>query len=118
MPSTEAMAWGIICGSESEASSTIYTPSRKDVLNAVATSRARRVLPMPPAPISVRRRLLMRREASVVRSCSRPTNLVRYMGRDGERAVCSGGCGVGFIIMKLLSKDPYHGHNMHARGLL
>jgi hypothetical protein len=50
---TLATAWGTSQGSETGASSTHYTPSSKRAVASSATAEARRVLPMPPGPVSV-----------------------------------------------------------------
>src|SRR5262249_46645809 len=50
-------------------------------LSRSASSTASRVLPEPPAPVSVRRRLLAARAPASASSDSRPTKLVSWTGR-------------------------------------
>ena len=57
MPSTVAIAAGTEAGSPTDASSTIHTPSGNSPATSAPTSRASRVLPTPPTPLSVTSRL-------------------------------------------------------------
>ena len=52
-----AMAFGTSSKLESGARSTKYTPSAKSVTDRAVTSTARRVLPVPPVPVRVSKRL-------------------------------------------------------------
>src|SRR4051794_8478909 len=49
----------------------------------LASSRARRVFPLPPGPVSVTRWFAATVAASLSSSCSRPTNVVSEIGRNG-----------------------------------
>src|SRR5215208_2456292 len=81
-PTAEATACGTRSGSESGASSTHHTPSSKQSTISVASTRAKRVLPEPPAPVRVSRRVLSANTPlSSAISRSRPTKLVSCRGR-------------------------------------
>ncbi len=68
-------------GSAIEPNSRSQTPSGHRPWSAAPTSSARRVLPLPPGPVSVSSRLVsMRRLASSIRR-SRPMNVVSCRGR-------------------------------------
>jgi hypothetical protein len=65
-----------LAGPDSGPSSTSQTPSSNSGSERVATSRARRVLPVPPAPVSVTIRPVPSTPCSSSSCGSRPTNLV------------------------------------------
>ncbi len=68
-------------GSASGASSTHHAPSGKQSSRSAAVCAASRVLPQPPAPVSVSSRVSLRAAAMSSSSCSRPTKLVSCSGR-------------------------------------
>ena len=74
-----AMVGSSMAGSRTGASATTTTPSGKVSPTAPAARSARRVLPTPPVPVTVTRRISGRRNrlVTVARSSSRPTKLVR-----------------------------------------
>ena len=88
-PSAEASAPGTSLGSESEASSTHHTPSSNPSTRSCATAKANRVLPHPPGPQSVARRVADQ-FFSIASSRSRPTKLVNSSGRLFGGRACSG----------------------------
>ena len=81
--STDAMASGTRSGSTMAASSTNQTPSGKSSCTRRATCIESRVLPIPPGPVRVTRRVPGRRtsSATAVVSFSRPRNAVGCTGR-------------------------------------
>ena len=85
-PSTCATALRTSCASNTGARSTSQAPSRNRSACAAATSMARRVLPEPPAPVSVTRRASPSSAASSSSSRPRPTKLVSWSGRLWRRA--------------------------------
>src|SRR5215212_9084746 len=60
-PKVEATACGTREGSSIDASSTIHTPSSNFSTSSPAAAKASLVLPQPPGPVSVRRRLFSSR---------------------------------------------------------
>ena len=84
-----AIACGSSSGSATAASGTKRAPSANSPATARATSSASRVLPVPPAPVSVSRRTPGRTTSA--RTCSssrrRPTNDVSDAGQLGPAAV-------------------------------
>ena len=72
---------GTRAGSVSGASSTSHTPSGWASTASAAACRARRVLPVPPGPVSVSRRCVESRRATSASSRSRPTKLVSCTGQ-------------------------------------
>jgi hypothetical protein len=68
----------------SEERSTNRTPSLKLSTSVLAASTARRVLPLPPAPVSVNNRISSRKSRSwtSISSRSRPSNLVGGAGSE------------------------------------
>ena len=79
-PRTAAIACATSSPSSSAASSTSCTPSRNRGWTANATSSARLVLPMPPGPLRVTRRLASTSSATSAISPCRPIKLVRRSG--------------------------------------
>ena len=92
-PRAAATAWGARAGSARGASSTSHTPSGYAGSTSAAARRARRVLPTPPAPVSVTRRWAPSSAATAASSRSRPTKLVSCRGRlfGSASSVRSGG---------------------------
>jgi hypothetical protein len=80
-PMDWAMDEGTSPGSLTGASGTKYTPSGKSPATSAARRMQRRVLPLPPVLVSVRRRLLPRSRLASASSCSLPTKLVSGRGR-------------------------------------
>ena len=80
-------------GSRSGASPTQYTPSGKDPATAAAACTTRRVFPVPPVPVRVRRRRSGRPRSSTTEasSCSRPRNGVAGTGRFERYKLFNGG---------------------------
>ncbi len=76
-----ATAAGTWPGSDTGASSTKKVPPVRSSASRAATSTARRVLPDPPAPVTVTRRQDRTSEPTSACSASRPTKLLRYVGR-------------------------------------
>jgi len=93
--SAEATACGTRSGSESEANSTSHSPSSNPSTRSLATSSASRVLPQPPGPVSVSKRVAASSFLTSVISCSRPTKLVSWSGRllEGRCEVRTRGAG-------------------------
>ena len=85
-PSARVTACGTSSPSVSGASSVSHTPSGYDITKSLATSRARRVLPGSPAPVSVNRRVIASCRLTSTNSRSRPTKLV--LG-DGQVVLAS-----------------------------
>ena len=81
-----AMAPASIEGSVSSANSTSHAPSANSLAWNRASSWARRVFPIPPAPSKVTSCALRTRGPSSARSLSRPTKLLT----DRPRLWCSG----------------------------
>jgi hypothetical protein len=89
-PSVCASNWGTRAGSWSEASCTNQIPSLKAPLTVWATCTASRVLPQPPVPVKVRRRLSPNKRVISTISRSRPMNRVNGRGRFwGAMLTCS-----------------------------
>ena len=61
-------------------------PSGNSVAAACASSMAKRVLPMPPGPVTVNRRAVVSSRRASASSRSRPTNVVSETGRLFGRA--------------------------------
>src|SRR5690606_24490497 len=84
------------CGSSSarptDANSAQRTPSENSPARRTATSSARRVLPLPPGPVRVTSRSEAASARTATISASRPTKVVRGVGRrpEGARAGPSG----------------------------
>ena len=76
MPSTAATASGTAAGSATAASSKNQTPSGNSSARRAATSKARRVLPTPPTPVSVTSRWVRSAACTSATSDSRPMKLV------------------------------------------
>ena len=74
---SRAMLAGSAIGARSTHAIRAYLPA-----SDAATSRARRVFPLPPAPVSVRSRVVPMSRPSSVSSWPRPMNLVRWTGRS------------------------------------
>ena len=97
-------------GSVTESSATKNVPSRKRGATFAASSRERRVLPVPPGPVRVRSlAVAMRRTAAA--SSSRPTKDVTWEGSVGPTvpAVRSGG-------NSPLRPSPTNWYKRSARG--
>ncbi len=96
-PNANAVVCGTSRGSRIGASSTNHTPSANWSNISLATWIERRVLPVPPGPISVSKRVFSKSLFASVSSFSRPTKLVNWMGRLLGRlsSVRSGGNSVG-----------------------
>ena len=86
IPSVVAIAWGTRVSSWSDARFTSHTPSGNAPASSAARRSARRVLPVPPVPVSVTSRLAPSSLRTASSSPSRPTNEVRSSGRcpDGR----------------------------------
>src|SRR5438874_6936912 len=67
MPSASATAWRTRVGSAIAASSTNHTPSANASCTAAPAWSARRVLPTPPAPVRVSRRVAPKLRATDLR---------------------------------------------------
>jgi hypothetical protein len=80
-PRTPATACVTRAGSASAASSVSHAPSGNPSSASAATWRARRVLPAPPVPVSVKSRVPPSRARASRISASRPTNDVSWAGR-------------------------------------
>ena len=80
-PSALAMAGATTSGSEIASRATNHAPSPNRSATARAHSVASDVLPAPPGPVRVTRRLAARRSSISASSTSRPTKLVRRGGR-------------------------------------
>ena len=78
---TAATAAGNRCASPNPPSSTSQTPSGKRSKSPAATSKARRVLPVPPGPVSVTRRNWSNRARTAAISAWRPMKLLNKTGR-------------------------------------
>ena len=65
IPRSAAIVEMTSAGSLIGARSTNQTPSAKSSSSAAATCSARRVLPMPPGPVSVTRRTSLRRRSAM-----------------------------------------------------
>ena len=95
-PKAWAIAWGTGAPSERGASSTSHTPPGYAPTRLRATSKASRVLPEPPVPVRVSRRVMASSRVTSSSSRFRPTKLVLGAGRlcPEDRAVappvCSG----------------------------
>ena len=76
-----AIALHTASGSVTAANSHSQAPPGRSGAIAAATSRARRVLPTPPTPVSVTIGRSRTRVATRAISCSRPTNVVTWRGR-------------------------------------
>ena len=81
MPNALATADGTSDGSVSGASSTHQMPSLKESIKSVAAWIAKRVLPLPPAPVSVTRRVFDNNCLICDSSRVRPTKLEIGIGR-------------------------------------
>ena len=79
-PSATVIADGTRFGSATASSAMKKTPSGNVSSSSAASCSARRVLPVPPGPVRVRRRVLARRRRAPSIS-SRPTNVVGWTGR-------------------------------------
>ena len=95
------MAVQIAPGVVTTASGTKHVPSAKSRARRSAAAMARRVLPMPPGPLSVSKRHSGPERISAMRptSISRPTNGVAGRGRlrrmaEGCVPPLAGGCGI------------------------
>ena len=80
-PTAAATAWGTRAGSARAPSSASHTPSGWASRASAATWSARRVLPVPPGPVSVSSRVASRSRRTSACSRSRPTKLVSCRGR-------------------------------------
>src|SRR6266700_613407 len=80
-PRDEATCCGTSIGSVREANSTHQTPCSYSARRVLATCKARRVLPEPPAPVRVRKRVVERRLLSSITARSRPMKLLNWIGR-------------------------------------
>ena len=60
-PSVDATTWTSDSGSVAAASSQSHAPSEKRLASSAATWSARRVLPTPPTPVIVTRRVCVKR---------------------------------------------------------
>ena len=80
-PSAIASILGTRSGSLRAANSTSHTPSAKSPTTSVANRSAKRVLPQPPEPVSVNRRVDGTSCLRAARSRSRPMKLVNCGGR-------------------------------------
>ena len=93
-PSAAPTACGTSAGSVKDASSTHQTPSSKSDSSPAAASSASRVLPAPPEPVSVSRRVSPSSRLTSAISRSRPMKLVSWSGRLSARTersdVCQG----------------------------
>ncbi len=81
MPTAVATDFGASAGSVSDAKSANQVPSGYACTSSPASSIARRVLPQPPAPVSVSSRVPSSSSRSSLISRSRPTKLVTCVGR-------------------------------------
>ena len=91
-PTAAATASTTRSGSVNSASSTSHTPSRNSSISWAPVSSARRVLPVPPVPISVSRRVFSSRRLTSSSCFSRPTKLVVCTGRlFGKASMLLGG---------------------------
>ena len=81
IPSASEMAAATALSSETAASSTSQTPSPDPSSSSAASCRLNRVLPHPPAPVSVTRRQDATRARTSVSSRSRPMNVASWAGR-------------------------------------
>ena len=80
-PSAVATVTGTRSGSDSGASSATHTPSANSASRCRATSRPRRVLPIPPSPIRVTSRCVVTRSVTSESSASRPISSDTVSGR-------------------------------------
>ena len=98
-PSVWAMVGTTRLGSTRRERRTNQTPSANASMSSTATCKARRVLPMPPGPVTVTSRTLSRRShaTSAANCSSRPRSGVGWMGRLWRWAssVLSGGKSAG-----------------------
>ena len=85
MPSASARAGTRKAGEFCWASGTKQTPSAKRSMTRVATSTARRVLPMPPGPMMVSRRQFGSNSSSP-RAVNSPTRPMNGVGQTGNAA--------------------------------
>ncbi len=88
--STTPTAWAIVpgtsIGSSTGSNGTKNVPSGKSPAARWASSIAKRVLPMPPGPVTVRSRAVPSRRWAAASSLSRPMNVVTDDGRLLGRA--------------------------------
>ena len=91
-PRLWAIAEATSAGSGTAASGTKTAPSANSDSSLAAASRASRVLPTPPGPVSVSRRTSGRhkRPVNVVTSRSRPTSAVSGVGNGPSRSLVEG----------------------------
>ena len=80
-PSVAAIVDGTRAGSLIGSSGTKNTPSRNWSATSAATCSDNRVLPVPPGPVRVRRRLAARSRPASATSRRRPMKLVSWVGR-------------------------------------
>ena len=93
-PTASATAWNMSTSSLAVASSQNHTPSGNRGSNSAATCNANRVLPTPPAPVSVTSDNRQTSSVTDAISASRPTNDVTCSGRlsrGNASSVRSGG---------------------------
>ena len=76
-----ATAWGTCAASATGASSTSQAPSAKSPKLSAAICSARRVLPLPPGPVSVSKRVLRSRCFTSAICWARPIKLVSCTGK-------------------------------------
>jgi hypothetical protein len=84
-PRVEATAWGTREESASDASSTSHTPSSNTSTSSPAATTASLVLPHPPGPVSVSKRLFSSNRSTSASSFSRPTKLESSSGKLSDR---------------------------------
>ena len=84
------MACGTSNGSWTGASGANQTPSGKPRATSAAALTANRVLPTPPLPVSVSRRVVVSSRLTSCSSWRRPTKLVGSTGSFGVRALAAG----------------------------
>ena len=101
-PNTRAISGAISAPSATAANSTHHTPSGTSLKVSAASCMAKRVLPQPPAPVSVTSRCCRIACSNCCNSSTRPTKLDRRTGRlvgsapnerrGGKSATASMGC--------------------------
>ena len=85
-PSVRAIRGATSIGSRIGSRGTKKTPSGKSSEARAANWSDSRVLPVPPGPVSVSRRVVVSRRAASASSSSRPMNVVSWVGRLFGRA--------------------------------
>jgi len=90
-PAAFSIAASTSSGSRTVASGTKTTPSVKPAPIAMAACSASRVLPTPPVPVSVSRRVPVRSRYAPMRSTSRPRSTIGVSGLGSPRGTSSAG---------------------------